>query len=373
MSSLSVCAFEENHVFPRDKWAFTSCYSYGRQWYLNTSFEIPWGTVDQLEPPFYAVRVALYNSTEMLGNPDSSKPRSFSAGFYLTQEHYTPWINEGHWGEAPPIPGIDASGKGAVKPPGRGQIAAQGAIGICAGIAIILIVLMSERLLLRFRRRPGARTEMGSWQERMNLAQSPTAAPVNAAEGDGLPENPREDAVTEVVDLSSTTSLETRHYNAIQRATEGTPMIFSSDPSLRKEDSSSLEEATKLIPDQSWKFAVYWLQPTLMILYLAVGVIGATSHHLYYLSLHHGKVYTGDRQQWPVRIGSGLTFLTVAVFNMAVGAAYTQYVWTRLRKKTYSLLGVDQLFALTTDATGLFSQEILLRAKSVVLIAVVAW
>jgi hypothetical protein len=118
---------------------------------------------------------------------------------------------------------------------------------------------------------------------------------------------------------------------------------------------------------------VHWVQPTLMIAYLVFGLSTAVCHHMFYFSLHHRAIYEDGRQQWPIRIGSGLTFLTIAVFNMTVGAAYTQHVWTELRSKSYSLSGIDQLFALTTDATGLFSKEILSRARSAAALALIIW
>jgi hypothetical protein len=121
------------------------------------------------------------------------------------------------------------------------------------------------------------------------------------------------------------------------------------------------------------ELGVYWVLPTLIIAYLVSGLSIAVCHHLFYLSLHHSSIYEEGRQQWPIRIGSGLTFLTIALFNMAVSAAYTQHVWTELRSKSYSLLAIDQLFALTIDATGLFSKEILLRARSAAALALIIW
>ncbi len=126
-------------------------------------------------------------------------------------------------------------------------------------------------------------------------------------------------------------------------------------------------------PNRRKPLEVYWLQPALMVLYLVLGVLTAITHHLYYFSLHHGRVYMGSRQQWPIRIGSALTFLSTAFFNMAIVAAYTQYLWTKLRNKTFSLLGIDRLFALTSDATGLCSQEVVRRAKLLALLALFTW
>jgi len=118
---------------------------------------------------------------------------------------------------------------------------------------------------------------------------------------------------------------------------------------------------------------VRWVQSALMVCYLALGLLSAVSHHLYYFSLHHGAVYSRGRQQWPIRIGSGLSALTIALFNFAIGAAYTQYVWMKLRSKTLSLSGIDHLFALLVDATGLFSKELITKAKSVIVLALFAW
>ena len=64
------------------------------------------------------------------------------------------------------------TGKGAVKPPSRREIAVQGAIGIGSALGIIFIALICQLLFLKHRRRRSGRAELGTWQEKMDLTDN---------------------------------------------------------------------------------------------------------------------------------------------------------------------------------------------------------
>ena len=127
------------------------------------------------------------------------------------------------------------------------------------------------------------------------------------------------------------------------------------------------------LPEKVKVKEIGWHQPAIMTFFLGLGVMTAVAHHLYFFSLHHRKVYTGMWQQWPIRFGSGLSFLTISLFNMAVGSAYSQYMWKKIRNKHFSLSDVDGLFSLTTNATGLFQGGIIRGAQTVAIIALIGW
>ncbi|PSN67106.1 hypothetical protein BS50DRAFT_676739 [Corynespora cassiicola Philippines] len=127
------------------------------------------------------------------------------------------------------------------------------------------------------------------------------------------------------------------------------------------------------LPEKVKVKEIGWHQPAIMTFFLGLGVMTAVAHHLYFFSLHHRKVYTGMWQQWPIRFGSGLSFLTISLFNMAIGSAYSQYMWKKIRNKHFSLSDVDGLFSLTTNATGLFQGGIIRGAHTVAIIAFIGW
>ena len=64
-------------------------------------------------------------------------------------------------------------------------------------------------------------------------------------------------------------------------------------------------------------------------------------------------------QEWAIRTGTGLAFITKASLAAAVGVAYTQRLWLTLRKKSITMQAVDDLFLLTADPTSFFSWEAL--------------
>lgn len=81
-----------------------------------------------------------------------------------------------------------------------------------------------------------------------------------------------------------------------------------------------------------------------MILPFILGIVFAVSHHFYYNSLAGTKVENTADQQWPVRSGTVLAFLTKALLAATVAAAHTHYVWTMMRSKSASVGRIDSMF-----------------------------
>jgi hypothetical protein len=122
---------------------------------LHTNWTIPNDTLSLLKPPMDAVRIVIFDATAA-----KIEYRS-SPGFYLKnntkatfppQENITERTNQ-----------ICNNGVG---PPSGGEIGKQGAIGISAGLTVILIALLSQWFFLGHWRRRDGRTEQADCQDK---------------------------------------------------------------------------------------------------------------------------------------------------------------------------------------------------------------
>ncbi|KAE9376403.1 hypothetical protein N431DRAFT_462240 [Stipitochalara longipes BDJ] len=122
---------------------------------------------------------------------------------------------------------------------------------------------------------------------------------------------------------------------------------------------------------------VQWGVPTSkqirMIGCVLLGIFLALGHHLFFSSLNTTVVGSTSRQQWAIAFGTAFAFLVASFLGLAVSSAYTQFIWTYLRKNTLSLKGIDKIFSLTSDLTGFLSLELMKRAKLVILFAILSW
>ena len=133
-------------------------------------------------------------------------------------------------------------------------------------------------------------------------------------------------------------------------------------------DINSLNSSEKLV-----KWGVIWYPPVVMALYTIGGLSLAVGHHFYFASLHGTLAGSPDKQRWATGIGTAISFLVVALLRSASTAAYSQYVWVLVRRNSYRLGTLDNLFALTTDPSGFFGWEILKCAKVAMLVALICW
>ncbi len=148
-------------MFPKGLWEYdNNC----NGTFFTTSWPIPNDTLSKIDPPFHAFRLLIYNATAALATPNETGIYHFSPGFYIKQDNIASTQPE-----AVAIPGTDLTGKGAVKPPSGGEIAAHGAIGIGAGLFIIVVALTGQLLFLEYRRTRIGRSQLGTWQDKMNL------------------------------------------------------------------------------------------------------------------------------------------------------------------------------------------------------------
>jgi hypothetical protein len=121
------------------------------------------------------------------------------------------------------------------------------------------------------------------------------------------------------------------------------------------------------------KWSIHWKTPTFMVALLLAGVGFGLGHHFYYASLDGTTAGSPSRQQWATRFGTAFSFLVVAVLKTASDAAYSQYIWTLVRRKSFSLKVLDKMFSLTMDPLGFLSLHLLKHAKIGVLLALISW
>lgn len=65
--------------------------------------------------------------------------------------------------------------------------------------------------------------------------------------------------------------------------------------------------------------------------------------------------------------------MTKACLVWGVVGALRQRIWTTLRSKTLSLQGVDSLFAIADDPIASLDWKTTMKAKAVILMAIIAW
>jgi hypothetical protein len=147
-----------------------------------------------------------------------------------------------------------------------------------------------------------------------------------------------------------------------------------SDPLIeRRSNTSSPQQAqiTTTLPPVKWG-TTRW-QWSSMILTTLAGFILAILHHVYYTTLNNSVAGSSSRQQWSINIGTAFAFSVVALFKTASGTAYQQYIWRTVKRKSISIGGLDNLFALTSDPFGLFDWELWNKATLAVLLALLCW
>ncbi|PVI04636.1 hypothetical protein DM02DRAFT_690836 [Periconia macrospinosa] len=116
-----------------------------------------------------------------------------------------------------------------------------------------------------------------------------------------------------------------------------------------------------------------WKAPSMMLLSMLVGVGFGLGHHKYYESFDNQPVRSNDQQQWAVRVGTGLAFLTKTAFTAAVGITFSQYLWVIARRKALTLRSLDAAFTLTSNPASFVDFGVLSRAKLLVILALASW
>ncbi|PHH90682.1 hypothetical protein CDD83_2938 [Cordyceps sp. RAO-2017] len=116
-----------------------------------------------------------------------------------------------------------------------------------------------------------------------------------------------------------------------------------------------------------------WRYPALLLGLFAGTLLVATGHHMFYKLLDGELVESTIPQMWAIRIGNGLAFLFKGGVVAILSIVNTQQIWTILRRKFIPLRGIDGMFRLMTDPTALFNRHLWVQAKTLLLLASLAW
>ncbi|KAJ5771836.1 hypothetical protein N7520_002365 [Penicillium odoratum] len=116
-----------------------------------------------------------------------------------------------------------------------------------------------------------------------------------------------------------------------------------------------------------------------MNMFLLAGLAFAIWHHLYYHRLD-GRIVTESKgtfdvsnQEWHAGFGTALAFLTKSCFAASITMAYKQYAWVQMRSRSYSVGGLDAIFAATSDLSAYISPDFIIHSRLAALVASFTW
>jgi hypothetical protein len=150
-----------------------------------------------------------------------------------------------------------------------------------------------------------------------------------------------------------------------------------SDPLIRRQSNTSSRPSPKQAKVKTTLSPVEWgvttWQWSSMVLTTLAGIVLAILHHVYYTTLNNSLAGSSSRQQWSINIGTAFAFSVVALFKTSSDAAYDQYIWRVVKRKSISVGALDNLFALTNNPFGFFDWELWNKAPLAVLLALLCW
>lgn len=115
------------------------------------------------------------------------------------------------------------------------------------------------------------------------------------------------------------------------------------------------------------------LVPTLLTGSLVLGTAAAVGHHFYNSFLDGQIVESQSQQEWYIRIGTGLAYLSRTLLSASVGFTYTQLLWRTLRSRPITVDGVDALFSLVGNIWNFHVWEIWRVGPVLIIVAMVTW
>ncbi|KAF8865658.1 hypothetical protein BDZ45DRAFT_736227 [Acephala macrosclerotiorum] len=132
----------------------------------------------------------------------------------------------------------------------------------------------------------------------------------------------------------------------------------SESPSSDPEDSRSNPPRQEGRPKYV-KWGIHWQQPSYVLFCTFSGIALALGHHFYYKSLDGIIAGSARKQQWAITFGTTFAFLVVHLLTAATVIAHSQYIWSMVRQRGFTLETLDNLFTMTSDPRAFFNLEIL--------------
>ncbi|KAL6233451.1 hypothetical protein BDW75DRAFT_231960 [Aspergillus navahoensis] len=120
------------------------------------------------------------------------------------------------------------------------------------------------------------------------------------------------------------------------------------------------------------KNGIHWRMPAAMAVCWIIGLGLALGHHFYYFSLD-GTIVPGQTQQeWSLRVGTGLAFLTKTFLTTSVGIACVQNFWWILRLKPVRLSTLDSMWDIRGNIFNFLDPHIWLRGPNVAILGLIS-
>lgn len=121
------------------------------------------------------------------------------------------------------------------------------------------------------------------------------------------------------------------------------------------------------------RLQISWAVPCLMVGCAICGILMAVGHHLFYVSLDKQIVGTQSRQEWNVRIGTGMAFCVKMFLTAAAGIAYTQVLWRTLKAREIKLGGIDAMFDVVNNPLSFLNWQLWKKSFELVVLAGILW
>lgn len=145
-------------------------------------------------------------------------------------------------------------------------------------------------------------------------------------------------------------------------------------PSIIKDNGSELQRSELVI---HWN--INWRTPLTMVSLLLGGGAVASGHHIFYQSLNGTSVDSNDHiwsmstQEWNVRYGTALAFVTKTCLAAAVSLAYRQQIWISLRNKYFKISAINAMFEAVNDPFAFLDLDFVWESRLGATLALMTW
>lgn len=125
---------------------------------------------------------------------------------------------------------------------------------------------------------------------------------------------------------------------------------------------------------EHWVWGLNVISPVAIMAGLSLlGIAFAILHYIFYQSWGDHIAGGNLEQEYIIRAGTALAFLSKASLVGAVVIAHKQIAWETVRKRAISMDGIDAMFVAPTDLTSFWNWDMLRRAKAATMLALLAW
>ena len=104
-----------------------------------------------------------------------------------------------------------------------------------------------------------------------------------------------------------------------------------------------------------------------------LGLVFALSHHLFYRHLDATVVKTKNDQEWALRFGNAFALIVKTALIATISIAYTQHIWTVVRRKAVTVEGIDAIIAASNDFFAFLNREMWSKSLVGAVVAGLLW